>query len=141
MQEYIKYNLHHYLRKDAKKYTFLWVIPICLFLFLLGFAYKRSAYDVLEIKGQTFCNEECTIDFFYPADTFLYDFVKINHKKYDIDEVKFDDPILDSNNTAIQNITLKLKEYQGKNNEFVVVEVFKNKENLLKKIAKIIKER
>ena len=141
MQEYIKYNLHHYLRKDAKKYTFLWVIPICLFLLLVGFAYKRNAYDVLEVKGQTICNEECTIEFFYPTESFLYEFVKINHKKYEIQEVLFGEPVLDRYNTSIQNITLKLKEYKGKNNEFVVLDIFKNKESLLKKIAKIIKER
>ena len=141
MQEYIKYNLHRYLKQDAHKYTYFWLIPICLFLFLIGFTYKKNAYDVIEVKGQTFCDEECRINFFYPVDSFFYEFVKINHEKYEIEEVKFDDPILDSTNRAIQSITLKLKDFKGKNNEFVIVDIFKNKESMLKKIAKIIKER
>ena len=79
----------------------------------------------------------------------MYDWIFLSNRKfslwicknYEIQEVLFGEPVLDRYNTSIQNITLKLKEYKGKNNEFVVLDIFKNKESLLKKIAKIIKER
>lgn len=141
MSEYINYNLHRYLFQDTKKYQWIWFVPICLFLLLFFLAYKHTAYEVIEVKGQTFCNEECTINFFYPADSFIYEFIKIKNQTYDVQKIEFADPILDGNNNALQNITLTLKEYKGNHNEFVVLKIFKNKENMLKKITKIIKER
>ncbi len=141
MSEYLKYNLPSYLNKDKNKYSFFWLIPFCLFLILLFYAYKKEAYDVLEVKGQIFCQEECTINFFYPTTDFIYEFIKINHKTYEIETVSFSDPVLDSNNNALQNISLKVKKFQGNQNEFVTMQIYKNKERLLKKIAKSIIER
>lgn len=141
MQEYIKWNIYRYLAMDKNKYRVLWIVPLCLFLLLLFYAYKKDAYDVIEITGQTICQEQCTIEFFYPATAFYGDFVKINREKYEIETISFSEPILDSNNQAIQNISLKLKKYSGTPNAFVTMQVYKNKERLLKKIARIMKER
>ncbi len=141
MQEYVRYNLHRYLCMDKKKYIFIWIGPFLLFLLLIIVFFKLEAYQVIEIKGQTFCQQECTIQFFYPAEEFQYEFIKINNQIYDIDKVIFSESMLDANNMAIQTITLQIPNYRGNHNEFVTVKIYKNKEKLLKKIIKIIKEK
>ena len=142
MNEYIKYNQHSYLQKDRKKYTFFWFTPILILIVLFAYTFKKEAYNVYETTAETLCDEECTIHFYYPySEGFTYDFIKINDRSYEIENIIFGNVVLDSSNIGLQGITLKVKEYKGKNNEFVKLQIYKNKEKMIKKIAKIIKER
>lgn len=142
MQEYLKYNLNRYLRKDRKKYVYFYLVPFVLLFTLILCSYKKDAYSVYETNAQTLCNNECTLTFYYPyKEGFTYDLIKINGRKYEIEETFFGDVMLDSSNEGIQSMTLKVKEYEGKNQEFVRLQIYQNKEKMLKKIMKIMKER
>lgn len=142
MQEYLKYNLNSYLRKDRKKYIYFYFVPVIIIFFLILYSYKKEAYNVYETNAETICHDVCTLTFYYPyREGFTYDFIKINGNKYEIEETFFGDVVLDSSNEGIQSITLKAKEYEGKNKEFVKLQIYKNKEKLIKKIIKIMKER
>ena len=70
-----------------------------------------------------------------------YELIKINGKEVEIEEIVFGDVLLSENNIGMQVITLKIKEYKGNNNEFVKLQIYKNKENLFRKVIKIVKER
>lgn len=142
MKEYLKYNQNAYIYKDQKKYAFFYLVPLIFIFFLLIYSLKKDAYNVQEINAEVIGVENDSLSFYYPiVNGFYYDFIKINEKKYQIEDVTFGNTILDSSNVGMQNITLKVKEYKGKQGEFVKLQIFKNKEKLLKKIAKIIKER
>lgn len=142
MPEYLKYNFNGYLYKDRKKYAYFYLVPIVTILLLLFYSYKKEAYNVYETNAKTICNEVCQITFYFPyKEGFSYDFIKINGKKYEVEETFFGDVMLDSSNEGIQSITLKVKEYEGKNQEFVRLQIYKNKEKFIKKIIKIMKER
>lgn len=142
MQEYLKYNLNSYLRKDRKKYAIFYLVPILIVLATFLYAIKKDAYSVYETNAETLCNDSCMLTFYYPyREGFTYDFIKINGSKYEIEETFFGDVVLDSSNEGFQSITLKVKEYEGKNQEFVKLQIYKNKEKLIKKIIKIMKER
>lgn len=142
MKNYLKYNLLSHLHIEAKKYTILWILPIVLLFFLLYYAYRQEVYAVYETNAETLCESDCNLSFYYPVEKgFYYDYIKINEKQYEIEEVYFGSYLLDTTNVGLQKITLKVKEYQGKNNEYVNLKIFKNKEKLIKKIIKIMKER
>lgn len=142
MKNYLKYNLMSHLYNEAKKYTFIWIFPIVFLFFLMYYAYRQEVYVVFETNAETLCESECNLSFYYPIEKgFYYDYIKINEKKYEIEEVYFGNYLLDTTNVGLQKITLKVKEYQGKNNEYVNLKIFKNKEKLVKKIIKIMKER
>lgn len=142
MTEYLKYNLNCYLRRDKKKYTLFWILPIFSIFLLLLCSFKIMAYNVYETNAETLCEENCNISFYYPyQEGFSYDFIKINGKKYEVENIFFGNILLDSSNVGIQNITLIAKEYKGKTNEFVKLQIYKNKETLVNKIWKIMKER
>lgn len=142
MKEYLKYNLNSYLHKDKNKYVFLCFVPLIIIVFLLFYSYEKKAYSVYETNAETLCDVDCNLTFYYPyTEGFYYDFIKINEKSYEIEDIYFGDIVLDSSNEGIQNITLKVKEYKGKNQEFVKLQIYKNKEKLIKKIVRIMKER
>lgn len=142
MQEYLKYNLNSYLRKDRKKYVYFYLVPFAILFTIIWWSYKKDAYSVYETNAQTLCNDTCMLTFYYPySEGFTYDFIKINGSRYEIEETFFGDVVLDSSNEGIQSMTLKVKEYEGKNQEFVKLQIYKNKEKMLKKIIKIMKER
>ncbi len=142
MKEYLRYNQNNYIHKDRKKYAYFSFLPFFLIAFLLIFIVRKEAYSVYETNAQTLCEESCNISFYFPyQEGFTYDFIKINGKKVEIEELFFGNTLLDSSNIGMQSVTLKVKEYKGNNNEFVKLQIYKNKENMLKKIWKIIKER
>lgn len=134
MKEYLKYNQCTYLQKDNKKYAFCYLIPLFIIFFLLIYSLKKDAYNVQEMNAEVACLEDCSLTFYYPVTSgFYYDFIKINEKKYEIEDVIFGNMILDSSNIGVQKITLKAKEYKGKQGEFVKLQIYKNKEKLIKK--------
>lgn len=142
MKEYLKYNQNNYLHKDRKKYAYFSFLPFILISVVFLFIVRKEAYSVYETNGQILCEESCSITFYYPyQEGFSYDFIKINGQKIEIEELFFGNVILDSSNIGMQSITLKAKEYKGNHNEFVKLQIYKNKEKMLKKIGKIIKER
>lgn len=142
MKEYLKYNLNSYLYNDSQKYKFLWLVPLVLFFLCIYYTYQKEVYVINETTAEVICNQECTLHTFNLVNNPLtYDFIKINNQKYEVDEILFGDSVLDSQNNAIQEIILKVKEYKGNNHEFVKLQIFKNKEKLLKKIYNIMKER
>ncbi len=142
MKEYLKYNLNSYLKKDRNKYTLFCFFPLLIFFFLFYYSYKITVYNVYETNAETVCEDKCNLTFYYPyQEGFYYDFIKINGTKYEVENIFFGNAMLDSSNIGIQSITLVVKEYKGNTNEFVKMQIFKNKERLLKKIWKIIKER
>lgn len=142
MREYLKYNLNSYLHKDEKKYRYIWIFPLCLLFTLIYITYNQYAYNVYETNAQVLCETECVLSFYYQVtEGFYYDSIKINNQTYEIEEVSFGNVMLDNLNIPHQNIALKVKEYKGKTNEFVKLQIYKNKENFIKKIYKIMKER
>ncbi len=142
MKEYLKFNLNRYLRRDRNRYAYLCFVPLCILFCLVVYSLQKEVYNVYETSAQTVCEETCIISFYYPyTEGFYYDYIKINGQKFEVEEKQFGDVVLDSSNVGVQNIALKVKEYQGKNQEFVKLQIYKNKEKLLKKIIKIMKER
>lgn len=142
MREDLKYNLNSYLQKK-NNHSILFALLCFLFLGILIASFLLDAYNIKTINAQTICEEEvCEIVFYGQAgEPFKYDFIKINEKKIEVEALNFGEVMLDNTNNAIQRITLKGKEYKGKNNEIIKVKIFQNKEKIIKKIGKIIIER
>ncbi len=143
MNEKLKNNLPSYLNKDEKKGgIFLFLLILFLFIFIL-FSFTHKTYNVLNTNAQTVCeNNACTLHFYWMVDqNFEYEFIKINEKKYDVEDVKYEEVVMDSSNNGYQEIILKAKEYQGKNKEVVKLQIYKNKERVIKKIINRIMER
>ena len=139
MNENIKYNLNNYLQ-NKNNYSIL--VFLLLFLFLGSFIVSlvTDVYDRITINAETICEETtCEIVFYWQTEKILNsDFIKINDEKIEIENISFGEIALDNSNTAIQKVTLKGKEYKGKNKEIVKVKIFQNKEKIIKKIGKII---
>lgn len=142
MREDIKYNLNSYLQK-RKKHSILVTFLFLLFITILLISITIDAYNILAINAQTVCEETtCEIVFYWQAEKPLtYDFIKINDKKVEVESINFGEIVLDNTNNAIQKVTLKGKECQGKDNEILKIKIFQNKEKIIKKIGKIIIER
>ena len=142
MREDIKYNLNSYLQK-RKKHSILVTFLFLLFITILLISITIDAYNILAINAQMVCEEtNCEIVFYWQAEKPLtYDFIKINDKKVEVESINFGEVVLDNTNNAIQKVTLKGKEYQGKDNEILKIKIFQNKEKIIKKIGKIIIER
>lgn len=143
MKEELKYNLTNYLITNTKKQKVITILVglTLLILFLFSMLFK---IDDIEIKNAlTVCIEQnCTLKFYdNKVKNVKYDFVKVKESKYRINQIEFAEPSLDSTNGLVQEVTLKLKKYQGINNEIVEIKLYKNKEKLLKKIVKMIVER
>ena len=68
-------------------------------------------------------------------------FVKVGTLKYEIEDITIGEIQSDYLNNTFHDFTLKLKEYKGKNNDVVEIQLLKNKEKVIKKIWKIIVER
>lgn len=142
MQNYLKYNLYSYLNKERKKFRIISVSIVIVFFLVFCYFSKIDAYNVYTTNAQIICDSECSFQFYYPVSKgFSYDFIKINGKKDKVENVVFGNVVMDSSNIGLQTILLKAKEYKGKQNEFVQIQIFKNKEKITKKIIKIIKER
>lgn len=142
MKEEYKYNLINYLNDNKKSTIFL--IVIILLINCFGFmSYFITVYNTEKTTGITKCNNsECYIEFYLQGILKnSYNFVKIKDKKYDIDYIEYTEPEIDTSNTILQKVTIKLSKYKGYNNEIVEVSLYKNKEKLIKKIYKIIVER
>ena len=143
MKEEFKYNLTSYLITHNRKQiilSFIIFIGLIIFVFL---SFKYTIYNIEKTNAKTICNqEECTINFYhYGISKEDYQFIKIKDKKYEIIASSFSEPTLDNTNTIIQEVTLKLQNYKGINNEIVEIKVYKNKEKKKKKIMDIIVER
>lgn len=142
MSDYLKYNRYNYLNKDKKRHIGIYFSSLLFVVFIILFLVNYNTYNVYNTNAQTVCDTECRLVFYYPcAESFTYEFIKINGKEFAVEETFFDEVLLNSENIGMQNITLKVKEYKGNNNEFVKLQIYKNKETLFKKIIKIVKER
>ncbi len=142
MKEYLRFNLNSHLYKNSKKYSITWFIPLIIIIFIIIFSLTHSVYNVYDVSAIYKCDQKCTLDFYISIlDGFTYDYITINNKTYEIDNILYGDIELNENNVGIQKIALEVKEYEGKNNEVVKLKIFKNKEKMLKKIYEIIKER
>ncbi len=143
MKEYLKYNLNSYLNKGVKKQSIIIVVILISLLFLLNYAFTYYTYNTSNINAQTVCDDEmCSLQFYLQiAENLQYDFIKINGEKYFVESIDLEEVILDNNNNGFQKAILKVKEYEGKNNEIVKLQIFKNKERVITKIFKIIVER
>lgn len=141
MREDLKYNLASYLQKK-NNYSFFVFLLFFLFLVLFVASLVIDTYNITTINAETNCEETCEVVFYWPVEkTMKYDFIKINDKRIEIENLKFGEIELNNTNTAFQKIALKGKEYKGENNEIVKVKIFQNKEKIIKKIGKIIIER
>lgn len=143
MRENLKYNITNYLKTDSKIQVILMFVIIVLSTILMLISFTLSIYSVETINAQTECNKEiCTLHFFeMNATKEKYDFVKIKSKKYEIENINYAEASLDAANNIIQELSLKLENYQGNHNEIIELNLYKNKEKILKKIVKIILER
>lgn len=143
MDEYLKYNLNSYLIKKDNIHNKGIIIAILMLLSVLLFTYKYELTIKTTINVETICeNEDCSIRFYKNIkDDFSFDNVEINKNKYKVKDLKIGEVTLDSSNDAYQEITLKLKDYQGVNNEITKLQIIKNKEKFITKIFKIIVER
>ncbi len=142
MKRYLKYNLITYLEKDNKKYQYSGFITVILLTSLFVYSLKYDTYNILETTAQVLCEEECILQFFYPIKNgFNAEQIRINDKYHEIENLSFGEITIDTANIGYQKITLKAKGYKGENNKFVKLQIYKNKEKILKKIFKIIKER
>ncbi len=142
MQEYLKYNYYRYMHLDEHRFLVLSGIFLIALISICMYSMQKQTTKVYETTAQMECQEECLLEFYYPSNqAFVYDYIRINEKKFEIEAVFFGDAMLDSSNNAIQNIKLKVKEYQGNPQEFVQLQIYQNKEKFLTKIFKIIKER
>lgn len=143
MKEEIKYNLINYLKDNATKQKVL-VVLVALFLFLIIVFYLLfSVIQVETTNALTSCNNTCHLEFYLTdvQKNNKFRFIKVGKKQYNIKDIEFLEPEINSVNQIVQKVQLELENYDGKNNEIVELKLYKNKETMLKKIVRIILER
>ncbi len=141
MREYLKYNLQSYLLNQTKREHILLSFLIIIVFALLCFSCSYEFYNITHVNAEMICEEEnCSVTFYWQTLTspFVYDCIKINNEKVDIEKVDFEDMMLDSSNIAYQKITLKVKEFKGNNKEIVKLQIYQNKEKIIKQIIKMM---
>lgn len=143
MKEEIKYNLTSYLYTENKKQIIIGIAILFLFsciTFLLCFikiedCEKKNAYVI--------CKEnECQIHFY--QEEFWQkepESVRIKNQKYHIKTIDKQEVKINNEIEIVEEITLSLKNYQGKTNEIIEIEICKSKERMIKKILEMIKGR
>lgn len=141
MKEYLEYNLQSYLLNKSRKEHILLIVIIILVFALLFISYSYEFYNITNVNAETICEEEnCSVTFYWQTlvSPFIYDLIKINNKELDIETVDFEEMLLDSSNIAYQKITLKVKEFKGNNKEIVKLQIYQNKEKIIKQIIKMM---
>ncbi len=142
MNDYLKYNLPRYLKYKMTLKTSLFIGLILLLISLFGFLSFYETYDSYSLSAQVRCDTSCKMHFYLPTSMrFDSQFVKVGTLKYEIEDITIGEIQSDYLNNTFHDFTLKLKEYKGKNNDVVEIQLLKNKEKVIKKIWKIIVER
>lgn len=143
MKEEIKYNLYNYLTTNSKiaKVVSVLIVIICILLFFVS--YEMEVDTIEEFNATTICEEEiCVLQFYKQSlEQNTISFVQIGKNNYNIQNVSYSAPEIDTNNVVYQKVSLELEDYSGNPNEIVKIQVYKNKEKIYKKIIKIILER
>ena len=143
MKDEYKFNLIQYLIFNNKKCIFVAILIVFILISLVTSSFIIRVFDIEKVTAQVVCeNNACTLNFYnIGLEKNNFKFVKIKEDKYYIENLVLSEPKLNADNIAFQEVSLKLKSYQGLNNEIVELKMYKNKEILIKKIFKIIIER
>jgi len=143
MKEKLKFNIVNYLKTNSRNQIIIMFIVLLLFIVLIFISSIFSIYTIDTINVQTICDkDECLLKFFKTnLNNDKYVFAKIRKKEYKIKNYVLGEASIDEDNNIIQEVSMTLKGYQGINNEIIEINLYKNKDRIIKKIAKIIVER
>ncbi len=143
MKDELKYNLVTYTKEHNKKISLVTLIAGLGIMTIIILLFLFEVPDVSLFQASTICeNNNCILEFYQSENTTKnISFIKINKKKYEIQNITYSKPELDANGVIYQKVSLELKKYQAKENEIVELKIYKDKVKLIKKIMKIILER
>jgi len=141
MKEQLKYNKYNYFKEERFNLLNYFIFLIFLIFIIFISTYKIDIIE--EITATTTCsNNNCTISFYNLTTRELKEEEwTIKDKTYKVEEYKYGEVMLDTNNNSLNLVTIKLKDYKGSNNEIVTLKGIKNREILVVKLFKIILER
>ncbi len=143
MKDEYKFNLNNYLLNNNRKQIFLGILVLIILICFITISLVFHVYNIQTVRAKTICeHNECILNF-YNSDFINnnYKFVKIKKKQYKIEKIVWAEPFFNQNNILFQEVSLILKDYKGQNNKIIEIEIYKNKDVLMKKIWKILLER
>ncbi len=143
IKENIKYNFYNYFHTNSKKAKLISLIILLIILLLIWVLYKTYIINIEVYNATTICEEnKCKLEFYQLVEKNEFiDYVTINRKKYNIQEINYANPEIDQSNVVYQKVSIELEKYQAHHNEIVKLNIYKDKEKLYKKILNIILER
>lgn len=115
------------------------MITSALILFIIICTIIKT-YTVTNTVGYIECNEECFINLHLTSNNIdkinNKTILEIDNKKYEVSEINYNDIFIE-NNIPYQNITIKTDLNEEK---IVNIKLLNNKQRVIKKLYKVIKE-
>ena len=125
-------------QQPHKTYLHLFFLFLLFILILLCLTHDEDSYELIGLKKG---NDPKEFEVLVPFDKIsIFDgkvYVKVDYEKYNITDIDYGDVMIE-NNIPVQKVTLKFDNNIDK--EVVKFRVFYNKQRIIKKIIKIVKE-
>ncbi len=129
------------LLNKKPKLNCLFYLNICILIFIIIFISLVKTYDSYTIVAINECENECNLNIVLPynkIDILDNALVDINHNLYSIKSITYNE-VTENNGIVFQNIALKT-ELQEESTRIYKIKLLKNKQRIIKKIAKVMKE-
>lgn len=134
----LKYNLHNYSK--TKKRPYMLILCLIIAILTLTTIFFHIDYEV-KIKSLTVDENIVGLKFYQSYDKpYKIEKIKIFKKVYELENITYGEIESDSNNNLIQEVIIRPKDYDFKNNEIVEISLIDSKKSLFKLIAEIIKK-
>ena len=133
------FEIELFKRQKPKKYP-LSIIFIILFIILIILSYNIKTYDTLNVTAFTQKENKCHLEFTLPYDKISIlenSLIEYKNKKYKIKNIYYLEVITENNMLYEKiNIETNLK----CRNKIIKIKILNNKQRIINKIIKIIKE-
>ncbi len=134
----LKYNLYNYSK--TKKRPYMLILSLIIAILTLTTIFFHIDYEV-KIKSLTVDENIVGLKFYQSYDKpYKIEKIKISKKVYELENITYGDIQADSNNNLVQEVIIRPKDYDFKNNEIVEISLIDSKKSLFKLIAEIIKK-
>ena len=138
------FSYKNYLLLLSPRYQINIVILFIAFIIIFISLFYFKAYDIYNFKGYYTCDDKCSIkitsDILKINKLSDIDYLKVNNKKIDFNNVSIGDIEIDENNKSnYQIVSYEVNQLDNeKINTFQDVKIYSNYEDIFTKIKKII---
>lgn len=133
------FEIELFKRQKPKKYP-LSIIFIVSFIILIILSYNIKTYDTLNVTAFTQKENKCHLEFTLPYDKISIlenSLIEYKNKKYKIKNINYIEAITE-NNILYEKISIETN--LKCRNKIIKIKILNNKQRIINKIIKIIKE-